>query len=324
MKSKKIFLLVPVLFCFALFFLFYLKNNTSVTNVQKQTRFLMDTYCTIQIPGGTEVIKTIEKAFDRIEEIEKKFNVVDPTNDLYEFNAESVPITDQEIIDLIESALIISKETYGAFDITIYPLIDLWGFFSDRPQLPKDDDIKKTLKHISYKYLSGYEEKINKSDNKTKIDLGGIAKGYAIKEAIDIIRSQGIESALIDAGGDIYAMGELNNKPWKVGIQNPRGEGVIGAFDISDLAVVTSGDYERFFEKDSTRYHHLLDPKTGYPARGLASVTVISSDPVRADAFATAIFILGKDKGLELAEKTTDLETLIITEDGDAFSSSGL
>ncbi len=119
-------------------------------------------------------------------------------------------------------------------------------------------------------------------------------------------------------------MGKLKEKDWKVGIRNPRGEGVIGVVEVSDLAVVTSGDYERFFEKDGVKYHHILNPKTGYPARGLTSVTVISPDPVFADAWSTALFVMGKEKGLELVEKTPNAETLMVTTEGEILYSSGL
>lgn len=292
--------------------------------IQKQTRFLMDTYCTIQVPGNTDVIKAIEKAFDRMEEIDKKFNVLDTTSSLYRFNQKNTPIIDKEIINLLETALRIGRESQGAFDITIYPLIKLWGFFDDTPALPEIETIRQCMKNVGYNNLILKNEKVTKLKENIKMDLGGIAKGYAVNEAAIILKSEEIESGLIDAGGDIYAFGKIRSKPWRIGIRNPRGDGIIGGLEVSDFAVVTSGDYERYFEKDGVRYHHILDPKTGYPSRGLASVTVISPDPVLADAWSTALFVLGKEKGLKLIEKTPDIETFMITTDGEMIFSSGL
>ncbi|MFQ5866907.1 MAG: FAD:protein FMN transferase [bacterium] len=308
--------------------IFFLAGRSFIVTeekIQKQTRFLMDTYCTIQAVGPKKVVnRAISLALDRMEEIDKKFNVLDPNSPLYEFNNKNIPTTDQEILDLLKIAQQVSKESIGAFDITIYPLITLWGFYGDSPALPGKQKISEYLKKIGYKKLFIKNGKLTKLKEDIKIDLGGIAKGYAVSEAIKVLKEEGIKSALVDAGGDIYALGKLKGKDWKVGIRNPRGEGVIGVIEVSDLAVVTSGDYERFFEKDGVKYHHILNPKTGYPARGLTSVTVISPDPVFADAWSTALFVMGKEKGLELVEKTPDTETLMVTTEGEILYSSGL
>lgn len=307
--------------------IFFLVGRPIVTKekIQKQTRFLMDTYCTIQAVGPKKVVnRAISLALDRMEEIDKKFNVLDPNSPLYEFNNKNMPVTDQEILDVFKIAQQISKESIGAFDITIYPLITLWGFYGDSPALPEKQKISEYLKKIGYKKLSIKNGKLTKLTGDVKIDLGGIAKGYAVSEAVKVLKGEGIKSALVDAGGDIYALGKLKGNPWKVGIRDPRGEGVIGVVEVSDLAVVTSGDYERFFEEDGVKYHHILNPKTGYPARGLASVTLISPDPVFADAWSTALFVMGKEKGLELVEKTPNAETLMVTTDGETLYSSGL
>ncbi len=309
-----------------LFFLtiMFLFNCASREKIQKQTRFLMDTYVTIQIPGEIDRLAIIEKAFQRIEEIDRKFNVLDSTSQLFAFNQYNQPISDPEIIKLIQKAVNVSRETNGAFDVTIYPLIKLWGFFSETPALPKKKEILDRLPDVGYDQLIVSKGRIDKKNSHTQIDLGGIAKGYAVAEAVKVIRSSGVQSALIDAGGDIYAIGKIKGKPWKIAIRNPRGEGVIGTFDVSDLSVVTSGDYERFFEKDGVRYHHILDPKTGYPARGVASVTIITSDATLADALSTAVFVMGKDRGLNFLEKTELAEGVIVTDSGDIYSTKSL
>jgi len=293
-------------------------------SLQSQTRYLMDTFCTIKVPGDIEVLKSIEQALDRIEEIDRKFNILNPESPLYDFNNNNTPITDEEIINLVKVALQVCEKSDGAYDITIYPLIDLWGFFSDSPQIPLKETIDELLKETGYQNLAIVDGKLLKSNKKVKLDLGSIAKGYAIGEALKVLKQAQIESALIDAGGDIYALGKYNDKPWKIGIRNPRGEGVIGALELSDMAVVTSGDYERYFEKDGIRYHHIIDPRTGYPAKDLASVTVISQDLALADAWSTALFVLGKEKGLKAVEDIKSIQTLLVSAEGEKFYSSDM
>ncbi len=300
-----------------------LKKHKS-ESIQSQTRFLMDTYCTIQVPGDIEVLQFIDQALDRIEEVDKKFNILNPESPIYEFNNNNKPITDEEIIDLVKIALQICETSGGTYDITIYPLIDLWGFFGESPSIPQKETISNLLKETGFQNLSIDNGKLIKRNKNVKIDLGSIAKGYAISEALKVLKQAQIESALIDAGGDIYALGKYNDKPWKIGIRNPRGEGVIGVLELSDMAVLTSGDYERFFEKDGIRYHHILDPRTGYPAEELASVTVISPDPTLADAWSTALFVLGKERGLETVEHINSIQTLLVSTDGEKFYSSDM
>ncbi len=291
---------------------------------RKVTRFLMDTYVTIQVPDEAGVAGAIEKALDRMEQIDSTFNVLNPSSCLYRFNHQNVPISDPEILGLIRTSLEISRLSDGAFDITVYPLVDLWGFFRDAPAIPSRNDLDARMRQVGWQKLRIEDGTLTKIQPDVQIDLGGIAKGYAVGEALTSLKESGITSALIDAGGDIYAIGTLHDKPWKVGIRNPRGEGVIGILDVSDLTVVTSGDYERFFEEGGVRYHHILDPRTGYPASDIISVTIIGTDAARVDGLSTAVFVLGPRKGMELVENLPDIEALIITTDGETICSSGL
>ncbi|MFC1691894.1 FAD:protein FMN transferase [Candidatus Latescibacterota bacterium] len=293
-------------------------------NIQSQTRFLMDTFFTIQVPGDIDVLKGIEKAFERIEEIDIKFNALNPESPVHKFNADDSPSTDCEIVELVQKALDVSIKSDGNFDITVFPLITLWGFFDESPKVPNKEDLDNTLKSIGYENIFIEKGELKKKKATTKIDLGSIAKGYALNEAKRVLEQSGITSALIDGGGDIYALGAYNNKPWVIGIRNPRGEGVIGSLELTDMAVVTSGDYERVFEEDGKKYHHILNPETGFPAEGLASVTVISPDPVLADAWATAFFVLGKEKTLEILKKLHSIEVFLITDDEERVYSKGM
>ncbi|MFC1546365.1 FAD:protein FMN transferase, partial [bacterium] len=256
--------------------------------------------------------------------IEKKFSMHNPESPVYDFNMNNISITDNEITNLVKTSQIISEKSKGAFDITIAPVIRLWGFYESAPRVPKEEEIAETLKKTGYKNLVILNNTLIKMKEQVQIDLGSIAKGYAVSEAVKVIKNAGIRSALIDAGGDIYALGRPGEKYWKVGVRNPRGEGIIGVLELADTAVVTSGDYERAFEKDGKRYHHIIDPDTGYPAQGLSSVTIVSPDPTLADAYATAVFVLGKDKGMKFVEALQFTEALLITNKGKKLYSKGL
>lgn len=320
--KKKIILLITILLC--LLIVVYIIKRYKYTQVQKQTRFIMDTYCTIQIPGKKEVIPFIEKGFRRIEEIDRKFNVLNRKSPLFDFNQKNEVVVDKEICDLVSGAMQISKDSDGSFDITVYPVLQLWGFYSGNYTVPEKEEIDESLAMVGYENVVVKDDTLFNTKNTVALDLGGIAKGYALKEAVKELKRSGVSSALIDIGGDLYALGTHNGKPWKVGIRNPRGEGVIGVLEVSDFSVVTSGDYERFFEKDGIKYHHIINPKTGYPARNMVSVTVICKDPVKADAWSTALFVMEPDVVLNTVEETPYLEAVIVTSKGKVLYSSGL
>ena len=321
MKKYKI-MLFGLLFGFMILLMGW-KTYESDT-LQSQSRYLLDTYCTIKAPGDTRVLSALSKALDRIEEIDSKFNMLNPKSPLYDFNNNNKPITDKEIVNLVRIALDVSEKSEGKYDITICPVVNLWGFFGDKPAVPLQSSIDSLLKDVGYKSLKIENGILSKSNPRSQIDLGSIAKGYAVGEAVKVLRQEGITSALIDAGGDIYALGTYKGRPWKIGIKDPRGDGVIGSLDLTDMTAVTSGDYERYFIKDGKRYHHILDPQTGYPSQGMASVTIISPDPVLADGWSTALFVLGAEKGIPIIDAMQSTGTLMVTTDGRKIYSSGM
>ena len=295
------------------------------TELTKQTRFIMGTYVTIRAAGPREeALPAINRALDRMEQVDRKFNPNKATSPLLVFNTSGTPVTDQEIVELAGTALQISRKTDGAFDMTISPLTELWGFSGDAPHLPRKGEIAECLAKVGYQRLVIADGTLQSDGAPLGIDMGAIAKGYAIAQAAEVLKQQGVTSAIIDAGGDIYALGLRDGRPWKVGIRHPRKEGLLGYVEVQDMAVMGSGDYERFFIQDGTRYHHILDPKTGYPATELSSATIIYSDPVIADAWATALFVKGPVDGLALAEEMPGMEAIMVTVSGDVRSSSGL
>jgi thiamine biosynthesis lipoprotein len=293
--------------------------------VEKQTRFMMDTYVTITAIGPKQsVSKAVDLALKRMQEVDVKFSSFNPKSQVYAFNYTNEPITDPEIIELIKVGLEVSKESAGAFDMTVAPLLELWGFNSKSYYLPQEEEIKNCLNSVGYEHLLIKDGKLTKDNPATAIDLGGIAKGYALTQAVSVLKTQGITSALVDAGGDIYTLGNKNGKLWKVGIKDPRGAGILGYVEVEDSAVLGSGDYERFFIKDGKRYHHIFNPKTGYPTEGVVSVTLIYSNPIIAQIWTKIPFVLGAKKGLEILAKIPDLEALIITSSGEKLYSAGL
>ncbi len=302
---------------------------TKKGTIIKRTRFMMDTLCTIQVPNEAGVSKTeaaISRAFDRMAELDRKFNCTNPESPLYKFNNARVPITDPEIVELVKRALEISRETGGAFDITVQPLVDLWGFFTTSASsqtVPSPQSIKLALSRTGWRRISVKNGAVIAADKDVRIDLGGIAKGYSIGEAVKVLKAAGVRSALILAGGQVQVFGSAApGVPWKVGVRNPRKEGYIAglAFD-SETGISTSGDYERFFEVNGVRYHHILDPKTGYPARGLMSLSVITQDPVWADALSTALFVMGPQRALEFVKRQSGSEVIIVNAKGEIVTS---
>ena len=321
-KLTLVFIPIAVLFIVFLVVRIY---NSHRFHLEKQTRFMMDTYVTIYTIGPEKLTsRAIDLALDRMQEIDTKFNMLNPKSPLYAFNHQGVPISDQEIIEVVRLALQVSRESDGAYDITITPLVELWGFYGNSPHLPQEQEVKDRLSNIGYKYLMLKDGKLEKSKENIRIDLGGIAKGYSISQAVKVLKAEGVISALIDAGGDVYALGQRGPKLWKVGIRSPRGEDLLGYLEVEDLAVMGSGDYERFFIKDGKRYHHIFNPKTGYPAGYLSAITLLHPDPVEADAWNTALFVMGPEKGLKFVEKTPGMEAIMVTSTGETLYSSGL
>ncbi|MEI7640158.1 MAG: FAD:protein FMN transferase [bacterium] len=295
-------------------------------NIQKKTEFLMDTYVSIIIPGDKSMLVAMDKGFKRMEEVSIKFNVLNPKSPFYDFNMTGKPVEDPECVALVSTALKVAALSDGALDITVKPVVDLWGFYSPDPHVPDKAALKKALAKVGYKNLLIKNGKLIKLKEGVQLDLGAIAKGYAVGEAMKVLKAAGVKSALIDAGGDIYAIGKNGKDRWKIGIKNPRADGLLGGMEIDpDITVATSGDYERFFEKDGIRYCHIFDPKTGYPAKsGTISVSVITDDATLADAWSTAFFVMGKDKTAALVKKIGTVETIMVADNETISYSPGL
>jgi thiamine biosynthesis lipoprotein len=275
--------------------------------------------------------KAAEQAYAEIERIERKLSVRGGESKVSEINrsAGSRPVAvDAELYRLIRESIRVSQASSGAFDITVRGLGDLWDFHRPDFRVPAPDVVKSRLERVDYRRIRLGEgsSTVFLEKEGMGISLGGIAKGYAVDRAVAVLRESGIKGGIVSAGGDLFAFGRKGNGEfWKVGVRNPRDQSRnISVLPVSDLAVATSGDYERYRMVDGRRYHHILDPRTGYPSKGCMSVTVVAKNALEADALATAAFVLGPEEGLALLEKLPDIEGVVVDSNGKITASSGL
>ena len=287
---------------------------------------------------GPNASKAIEAAFNRVDEIEKMASSSISTSDVNKINEaagkEYVQVH-PEIIKIIKTSVEYSKISNGAFDITVSPLIKLWGIGTNDERIPMDSEIKERVALVGYNNIS-----INDADNSVKlmkagmaIDLGGVAKGFTADEIIKVFKKYDVNSAIINLGGSsIYTLGEKPDKTlWSIAIQNPRkekNEGNIGIVNLSQDVLSTSGDYQRFFIKEGKRYHHILDPATGYPAEaGVMSDTVLVDSSIDdcnmiADILTKITFVSGVDKGFKIIDSLEGISCMAVTTDFKIYKSS--
>jgi thiamine biosynthesis lipoprotein len=278
----------------------------------------------------TEVYEDI---FRRIREIESRMSVFLPDSDISRVNAaagiEPVQVHD-DVFEVIERALHFAAISGGAFDPTVGPLVSLWGIIGDNPRVPSQAEIDAVLPLINWRdvELDRDTGSVFLKHPGMVLDLGAIAKGYAADEAAAIVRNARLKRALIDLGGNVITHGRKRDKsPWRIGIQDPfeNWGASIGIVQVQEQSVVTSGSYERYFEADGVRYHHIFSPDTGYPAdNNLLSVTVIADSSMDADALSTAAFVLGYEKGRTLIETLDGIEAVFVFEDMSVIKTPGV
>jgi thiamine biosynthesis lipoprotein len=275
-------------------------------------------------------LDTIEHVFREFDRLEALLSVWKDGSDVVRMNTNAgvtpVPVS-QDTIAVLREAAEAGELTRGKFDITFGALSDIWRFDHDQDNVVPDRRLIETrLTRIDYRavQVDGTARTAFITRPNMKVHLGGIGKGYAIDRAIALIRDRGFSDFLIQSGGDLYAAGN-GGTPWKLAIADPRGDHQpFATLQISDGTFSTSGDYERSFMKDGVRYHHLLDPDFGEPARGCRSVTIVTNRAVTADVLSTGVFIMGPDAGMALIETLPDVEGVIVTADNDVLISSGL
>lgn len=272
------------------------------------TDYLLGTIVTVKI-YDKDYPKEVEECLLMVRDFEKIVSYVDDNSELSRLNKSAFKeptIVSDELFDIIYRAIAYCKKTNGAFDIGLGGLIDLWGIGSDKACIPKSEELEQFIGFKGYEHiiLDEQDQTIHYTDERVKIHLGACAKGYAEDMITEYLRDNGIVSAVLDFGGSITAIGTKNNKnEFMIGVTSPDNSGIIGTVKISDKSAVTSGDYQRYFEVDGIRYHHILDTATAYPSRsGISSVTIFCDSAFKGDCLSTASFVAGKEKAKILLE----------------------
>lgn len=291
--------------------------------------FAMDTYMTLTA-YGKNAKKALDEAVDEINNIEQLVSTGIDSSEVSQINKNGKGSVSETTGYLIKRSKEIYDSTNGVFDITIYPIMQAWGFPTENYRVPGKKELKKLRGLMGADHVLYDEKKQEVILNKEgmKIDLGGIAKGYTSSKVMDIFKENGISSAVISLGGNVQT---LNGKPdgsdWRVAVENPADTGsYIGVLSIKDKAVITSGGYERYFKQDGKTYHHIIDPATGYPANnGLTSVTIVSDDGTLADGLSTSLFIMGSEKAQKYwKEHSDEFDTILVKDDGSILVSEGI
>lgn len=284
-----------------------------------KTGIYFDTVIQIDIYGSNDT-KLLDQCFEYCESFEHTISRTIETSEIYQINhANGNPVEVSDVtLELIQKGIEYGDLTNGKFDITIAPLMELWDFKNNTGNIPDDIAIQEALSHVNYKNIAIDGNKVSLTDSKASIDLGGIAKGYMADYLKDYLIDQGIESALINLGGNILTIGSKpDDTTFHLGIQKPfdKQGTAITSVKVTDSSVVSSGVYERYFEVDDTLYHHILDTDTGYPCdNGLLGVTILSKNSVDGDALSTSCFVLGLDAGQKLIKTLDCVDAIFITE----------
>lgn len=288
--------------------------------------FAMDTVMTVTAYGaGAE--KGIAAAEEEIYRLDRLLSTGLESSEVSQLNAASGGAVSADTAEILRAAMDLHSRTDGALDITVYPLVELWGFYSRDYSVPDEETLREALALVDGDKLAFDGEHLTMAPGMA-IDLGCIAKGYAAAAAATRLRDAGVDSAVLSLGGNVHVLGKRpDGALWKVAIQDPRQAGeYVGTVKVQDAAVVTSGGYQRYFEENGVVYHHILDPRTGYPAdSGLLSVTIVSEDDMLADGLSTALFVMGEDEARAFWQENADaFDMVLVTQAGEIRITSGL
>jgi thiamine biosynthesis lipoprotein len=285
---------------------------------------------TADAAGAEAAFESVFQEFDRIEGLLSNWR---EGSDVQRLNAAAgkhpVPVG-TEIREVLKTARQVSDWTGGKFDVTFGVMSGLWKFDYQNQDgvIPDPDEVDRRRQLINYRDLEIDEQSGSAFLRRAGmvVHLGGIGKGYAVDRGREILHERGVRDFIIQFGGDMYASGRRGDRPWRLGVQDPRGPAnqIVATVEVMDKTFSTSGDYERFFIKDGRRYHHILDPATGEPSQGSRSVTIMTSSATLADGLSTGVFIMGSEAGMALIERLSDVEGIIVGADGEVRVSSGL
>lgn len=287
--------------------------------------FAMDTYMTL-VAYGDGAQTALTEAGRAINDLEQHLSRTREDSEIWRINHGGATAVSDETTTLIQQALSYSRETGGAFDITIAPLVDLWAINSDSPYVPSQAEIDALLPLVGSDHVHEDGSAVTLDDG-CAMDLGGIAKGYASDRVAAVFAENGVKSGTVSLGGNVYVCGSRpDGKPWSVAIQDPQGDGFACTLGLCDTFAVTSGGYQRYFTApDGTVYQHIIDPQTGCPAESdLLSVTIVCSDGTRSDAYSTALYVMGEAGAVDFWRQQADFDMVLITADGRILYTPGL
>lgn len=291
--------------------------------------FAMDTYMTVTA-YGTKAEAAVTAAIDEIQRLDELLTATGETGETYQVNQNGGGSSSEDGMYLLERSLELYQNTEGAFNVAIFPVMKAWGFVDDVFAVPEAEQLQEALALAvpeEIQIASG-DAVITFLKEGMAIDFGGIAKGYTSVRVTEILKDYGIASAVINLGGNVQVLGtKTDGSAWRVGVIDPADpDNTIGVLETADKAVITSGGYERYFEQDGIRYHHIIDPATGYPTEnGLASVTIVSADGVLADGLSTSLFVMGQEKGTQYWREHSDqFDVIFVTDGGEIFVTEGL
>ncbi|MBQ8925256.1 MAG: FAD:protein FMN transferase [Clostridia bacterium] len=305
------------------------ENTASDEEPYSKDIFAMDTYMTVSAYGDAGE-KAVDAAVKEINRLDALLSTGKASSEVSELTANDGGKLSADTNALMDAALDLYESTDHVFDITIYPVMKLWGFTDQNYKVPSDGDLKAALKLVDASTLDYNKSKktVAFTVDGTQIDFGGIAKGYTSATVAQLYKDYGVTSGLVNLGGNVQTVGfKPDGTEWRIGIQHPEDENdMLGVVQTHDQAVITSGGYERNFEEDGVVYHHIIDPSTGYPAdSGLISVTIVSEDGTLADGLSTSLFIMGKDKAIEYWKAhSKDFDFVLCEDDGTLVVSKGL
>lgn len=310
------------------------QNSSDSSQEYTSDVFAMDTYMTLTA-YGENAQEAVEAGIAEIQRLDDLLSTGKDTSEVAQINANGGGVLSEDTDYLVKRALDIYQSTNGAFDISIYPVMQLWGFTTGNFAVPSESDLAAKLALVDAGKIILSEENGQTSislPEGMEIDLGGIAKGYTSGRVMDVMKSYGIKSAVINLGGNAHVLGnKTDGSQWKVGIQDPEDEnGYLGGVSVTDKAIITSGGYERYFVDEDTgvKYHHIIDPKTGYSANnGLISVTIVSADSTLADGLSTSLFVLGTEDAITYCEEhcaEDGFDAIMEDEDGKLYITDGI
>lgn len=288
------------------------------------TFFAMDTAMDFTVYGDAALLDEAETLIGSLDE---QVSVTDEHSNIYAIDHTGSGSLSGNAAELMAQALELCRRTGGALDISVYPIVRAWGFTTGSYQVPDEETIQSLLPLVDYTQIQ-YDAAtgVVTLPEGMEIDLGSVAKGYAGQLAAQMLRNSGVESALLNLGGNVQTVGaKPDGSPWQIGIKDPKGEDAMMVLSIADQAVVTSGGYERYFEQDGQTYWHIMDPFTGHPAdSGLISVTIVGDEGVVCDGLSTALFVMGLEKAADLWAQSGDFEAVFVTASGEVYITEGL